>query len=121
MAPWAPWWPMGCPKLVNGLKNQTNLIFGRIGKASSQAIESRFGISVKNYPRNLFLVQKRISRIFKPCADFVGRFWLAKMGRVRNYRATMGRAPPPKKKRIIKNIKLVGNAVLMGDAINQCN
>ena len=38
----------------------------KIGAASWRAIESRFGISAKNYPRNLFLVQKKVSSIFRP-------------------------------------------------------
>ena len=40
-----------------------------IGEAISKVFDSRFGISVKNYPRNLFLVQKTVSRILKPSAS----------------------------------------------------
>ena len=53
---------LGWPARFKIINRKKNRMFGRIGKASSKVFESRFGISVKNYPRNLFLVQKKVSR-----------------------------------------------------------
>ena len=47
--------------MILGISFKT--FFFLFGTASSQAIESRFGISVKNWPRNLFLAQKK-NRVF---------------------------------------------------------
>ena len=75
---WGPRNDLGAILLNVFLKKKR--IFGRIGKASSQVFESRFGISVKSYPRNLFLVQKTVSSIFRPRVQTWVIFWGQKWG-----------------------------------------
>ena len=51
------------------LPSYTDPIFGRIGKAMLWFFEYSLGISAQHHPRNMFLVQQRISLISKRCAS----------------------------------------------------
>ena len=50
-------------------ENQKTSVFWSGLEAISCVFESRFGISVKNNSRNMFLVQKKFRALFRPCAS----------------------------------------------------